>query len=82
MADLPAKHYLGIYRCRLALAEKGITHPPSETVNFVKELVAGLSVLQPEMKIRLESQGRYRRFIIADSGALLAEITLPDSQDD
>jgi len=80
MGDLPARQYLGIYRGRLAMAEKGITHPPSETVNFVRELVAGLSVLQPEMKIRLENQGGHCRFTIADSGALLAEITFPDSE--
>ncbi len=80
MGDLPAEHYLGIYRGRLAMAEKGITHPPPETVNFARELVAGLSVLQPETRIRLESRGRYCRFTIADSGALLAEITFPDAE--
>ena len=80
MGDLPAKHYLGIYRQRLGMVEKGITHPPVETVNFVKELIAGLSVLQPETKIRLESQGRHCCFTVADNGALLAEITFPDAE--
>ncbi len=82
MRDLPASHYLNIYRQRLGMAEKGITHPPPETVKFVRELVGGLSVLPPDTKIRLYSEGRYCRFTISDSGTLLAEITFPDTKDD
>jgi hypothetical protein len=60
------------------MAEGGVTHPPDATVKFVRKLVAGLALVPSETKIRLETQGAYCRFSIADSGVLLAEITFPD----
>ncbi len=76
MSDLTAQHYLGIYRGRLNMAEKGITHPSDEALKFARELVSGLSELPSETKVRIEVEGDWSRFKIADTGALIAQTKL------
>ena len=73
MSDLPAKHYLDIYRFRVRCAEEGITHPDPQIVAGAKRLVSGLSVLPPDTEVRLELQSERSRFLVAATGELIAE---------
>ena len=78
MSDLSAQHYLDIYRTRLGMAEKGTTHPKPEVVAVMRQLVAGLSALPFDAKIRLEIQGGKTRFRTASTGDLLVEFDFHD----
>jgi hypothetical protein len=74
MSDLPASHYLRIYRLKLGSAEGGTTHPKAEWVNFVRRLVAALESLDPDAKVRLEANSPAQVcFRDASTGAILAQ---------
>ena len=75
MSDLSAQHYLGIYQTRLSMAERGVTSPRAEIVTGMRRLVAGLSALDADAKVRLEIHGSHTRFISAATGELLGEFT-------
>jgi hypothetical protein len=47
-----------------------------EAVKFAGELVSGLSELPAETKVRIEVEGDWSRFKIADTGALIAQTKL------
>ena len=79
MSDLPAKHYLDIYRRRVRCAEEGITHPAPQVVAGARRLVSGLSVLPPETPVRLELHSDHSRFLVAATGEVIAEIDFPAS---
>jgi hypothetical protein len=76
MSDLTAEHYLGIYNGRLSMAERGIINPSDEAIKFARELVSGLTGLPSETKIRIEVDGDWSRFKVADTGALVAQTKL------
>lgn len=84
MNDLPAQHFLKIYRGRLSMAKRGVTSPPAEFVAQVRRLVAGLSAVAPSIAVRLDIEGTVRlgmegkrvKFIAAETGELIGELDL------
>lgn len=76
MADLPAHHYLRIYRVKLAMASDGTTRPTPSAVEFMKRLITKLEGIDPGAPIRLEITAGVARFTDVKSGAVLAELPL------
>lgn len=76
MPDLPAQHYLRIYKVKLAMAMDGTTRPAQVAVEFMERLVRNLSEMDRTSPIRLEITGTTARFTDAKSGRLLADLAL------
>jgi hypothetical protein len=74
MADLQARHYLRIYRIKLALAVAGTTTPSKNGLKFIRTLVSELSKLNPDDPVHLEANDLLARFTDVATGRLLAEI--------
>lgn len=72
--NVPAQHYLKIYRFRLSMAERGVIRPHAEVVDFMRRLVAGLEMMDPQANVKLETGGGWTRFSVAATDALIAEI--------
>jgi len=72
----PARHYLRIYRIRLAMAEDGTTEPKPEFVTFMRDLIARLEPLDPGTPIQLDTAGGIVRFKNATTGECLAQTSL------
>jgi len=73
-----AGHLLGIYQTRLKMARKGTTHPKPEVVAGMRRLVAGLSAMPSDAKVRLEIRDGKTRFRKASTGDLLVEFDFKD----
>lgn len=56
------------------MAEKGTIRPKTEVVVGMRQLVAGLSSLEPETKISLEIQPGWTVFKVAATDELVAKI--------
>lgn len=76
MSELPAQHYLDIYRFRLSMVERGLTSPKPEVVTFSRQLVSALSQMEPSSKVRLEIHEGRTRFIAVSTGEVIAEHSL------
>lgn len=81
MKDLTAIHYLEIYKKRLEMAERGITFPKQEILNFLREIIIVLSNLDSETKVKLDINDKTTKFTAVDTGELLAEYHLTDEPD-
>ena len=55
MNNLNVKHYLGIYKLRMKMQDKGITNPSIEIKLLTKTIVEKLSQLPLTEKIKLEN---------------------------
>lgn len=77
-SDHPASHYLRIYRIRLGMVDDGTARPSARGVEFMKQLVAALSTLDPSDAVRLQTTEQVARFTNATTGEFLAEVTLVD----
>ena len=60
------------------MAEKGTTHPKPEVIAGMKQLVASLSAMPPDAKVRLEIQDGKTRFRRASTSDLLVEFDFKD----
>jgi hypothetical protein len=78
MADLAARHYLKIYRIKLAMAEDGTTRPNAKGIQFIRDVVAALAPLDADTPIRLETSDTEASFRDAATGRLLARLLLVD----
>jgi hypothetical protein len=76
-----ARHFLDIYRTRLRMAEKGTIRPKTEVVAGMRQLVAGLSSLEPDTKITLGIQPSWTLFKVAATGELVAKIKFNDKDE-
>ena len=74
MSEVTAQHLLGIYRARLSMAERGVTHPEPEVVAGVRKLVAGLAAMPPDARVTLDAQPGKYIFKSTLTGDLIAEI--------
>lgn len=74
MSESTAGHLLGIYRTRLHMVEKGTIRPKKEVVAGMRELVSGLTKLEPNAKISLEIQPGLTLFKVAAGGDLVGKI--------
>jgi hypothetical protein len=74
MSNLPAKHYLGIYRTRQKAIRKGVTHPAEKVIQFVDQLVSELEVLDPDEKIEITANETDSVFRVEKTGKILAEM--------
>jgi hypothetical protein len=79
LTDLPAQHYLQIYRTRLRMAEEGVTHPSPKVVAAIKRLIVGLETATPETAIRLEILSDKALFTTAVTGDFVGEMELAPS---
>jgi hypothetical protein len=75
MKDLPAQHYLQIYRLKLEMARAS-----PAGLEFSRRLVAALENIDADAPVRIETTQGAARFIDVRSGLLLAE--LPMGADD
>lgn len=82
MDDLPAQRLLKIWQLRLSMAERGVTNPPPDLIPHMRQLVAGLSALDPEAPVRLERHGERMNFIAAETGMVIDSIPLFMSSSD
>lgn len=73
-SDLSAQHYLKLYRRRVSMAERGITKPHPEVVDYMRRLVAGLEAMDLQAKVKLQNEGSRTRFSVAATDTLIAEI--------
>ncbi|GEP40963.1 hypothetical protein BGE01nite_02540 [Brevifollis gellanilyticus] len=80
-SDLPAHHYLKVYRGRVSLAERGISKPHPEVVDYMRRLVAAFQAMDPQAKVKLETRGSWVRFSVAATDALIAEIDFAPYQE-
>jgi hypothetical protein len=71
--DLPAEHYLRVYRLKLRMARAS-----PEGMEFFRRLVDALSALKPDTPIHLETSQRKAVFKNALTGTTLAELRLGD----
>ena len=71
--DLPAQHYLKIYRQKQAMA---LASPKG--MRFINQLVNALTPLEPDTPIRLDTSAEKAQFRNGLTGALLAELHLGD----
>jgi hypothetical protein len=76
--DLPASHYPRIYRIKLATADDGATHPSTEGVTFIRQLVQNLSTLDPDTPVTLDASGSEVVFRNALTGSPLGHVQLRD----
>ena len=74
MSDLPAKHYLDIYRRRVSMAEKGISHPSPNILVAAKQLIIKLEAMDQEDRIKLDIVGNKAQFWNSATGELLVEM--------
>jgi len=71
MSDLPASHYLEIYRHRVSMAMRDITKPSPEVLDASRHLVAQLEQLDPSERIYLEEVDRRLNFHVRRTGKML-----------
>ena len=74
MSNLPAKHYLGIYRTRQSMIRDGKTHPEEKVIQFVDQLVSELELLDPNEKIKLIATEADTVFRVKKTGRIIAEM--------
>ena len=74
MSNLPAKHYLGIYRTRQSMIRDGKTNPDEKVIQFVDQLVSELELLDPDEKIKLIATEADTVFSVKKTGRILAEM--------
>jgi len=76
---LDVKHYLGIYKLRKEMMEKGITNPLPEAKKVVNEIVSKLSKMSLDEKLDLQfKDGKY---IMLDSNEKII-VTFPNLGED
>jgi hypothetical protein len=76
--DLPANHYLRIYKIKLGMALDGTTQAQPQAVQFFRHLVANLSALDPSTPVRLTITESEAAFTSALSGVELGRLRLGD----
>ncbi len=74
MSDLPASHYIHIYRTRIRSAEAGIAHPSQKILTQSRALLAELEKIDPKKSIVLEQISRTMVFKEADSQVVLGSL--------
>ena len=76
MGKLNVKHYLGIYKLRQEMQEKGITNPSEKIKRFTCNFVEKLMKMKPEEEITIRSNT-----FIDSSNKLIIEIPKDDTLD-
>jgi hypothetical protein len=76
-SDLPASHYLRIYKIKLGNAEERATTSP-KVLSFFRTLVANLAALDPSTPVRLTASEQELRFTNAQTGDELGRFQLGD----
>jgi hypothetical protein len=71
--DLPAQHYLSIYRIK-----QGMARASPDGMRFINQLVDALASLEPDTPVRLDASADRVQFRNAVTGALLGELRLGD----
>jgi hypothetical protein len=77
-SDLPASHYLRVYRLKLGLAEGGTTTPAPEFVAFMRQLIENLADVDPSTPVELNTSGNEALFRNALTGSLLGRLRLSE----
>lgn len=82
--SVPVQRLLKIWQRRVSMAERGVTNPRPALIPHMRQLVAGLSALDPAAAVRLERHGNTMWFIAAETEAIIHSIPLfgPPSDDD
>lgn len=74
MSDLPASHYVKIYRGRIDRAERGVAHPTPAVLARAKKLLRELENGDSSRPIRLEKVGQAVVFHDVSAGTKIGSL--------
>jgi hypothetical protein len=79
MKDLPASHYVQIYRRRVRIAEKQEPAPPAKALTQMKKLLVGLESLDPAAAVRLSHPSGRVDFIAVEDDRVVGSLEYLDT---